>query len=172
MMHQSRFSQCFFWLAVFAVVYIQFLLCYEALICRGWPPLTVAGIYKKWSVPFLVALPAVFGSRANRLRGLAVMSLSVTCLFEMISINEMVRPSIGHLAGVTGILRLHGVGISVATVLNAPLAFVLLYFVERVLGDLWRGVWFLSSPNERFEDVWRSACMLFPKMSEENSDAK
>lgn len=162
MSQNSKLCKRLFWFAVAAVLVGQLALCHEALVCRGDPPLTVAGLMKQLASPFLVALPAVFGSRANRMRGLIVLSLWVTCLFVMISINGTMRPSIGHLAGISGILKLHAVEIAIFTLAYAPLAFGLLFFIERVSGDLWRAMWLLPSPHIPFADVWREAWGVRP----------
>ena len=146
-----------YWFLVFCVVAGQFGLCYEALVCRGWPPLTEVGICEMCAAPFLVWLPAIFGDRPTRLRGLAVMAVAVAAIFMMIDLNGMVRPSIGHLAGVTGILRMHVQEILLSTIVVWPLVFAVLYFPERVLGDAWRAVLRLPSSTATFSETWKAA---------------
>ena len=145
-----------FWLTVFAVVGSQFTLCHEALVCRGWPPLSEIGIYKMWACPFLIWIPAAFGNRVSRFWGLVVMTFAITAFFTMISINGMMRPSIGHLAGVTGILKHHFIEILFTSVFWSPFIFAILYFIERVFGDLWRAIWMLPTEKMSFSETWRS----------------
>jgi hypothetical protein len=146
-----------FWLSVVAVAIVQFALCYEALVCRGHPPLTEMGVFKKWASTCLFWIPAVFGNRVMRFRGLAVIAIATTCLLVMISINGMLRPSIGHLAGVTGIIKAFYLEIVVATVFWSPFVFAMLYFPERVFGDVWRALWLQSTPNISFSEIWNAA---------------
>ena len=157
---ESKLFHCLFWLTVIAVVIAQFALCHEALICRGWPPLSETGMYKMWASPFLIWLPAIFGTRVMRFRGLTILALSVSCLFAMISINGMMRPSIGHLAGVSGIIKHHYVEIIFSTLFYSPFVFAIMYFPERVFGDLWRAIWFRPISNMSFSETWKSAWAL------------
>lgn len=154
---ETHFNRPLFWLAVAGVMIAQFALCYEALVCRGVPPLTEAGMNKKWASTFLVWLPAIFGTRVLRLRGLAVLSLWITCLFAMISSNGTLRPSIGHLAGVQGIIETYWMDIAATTFTYFPIVFAILYLPERVFGDAWRALCRLPTANLSFGETWRMA---------------
>jgi hypothetical protein len=142
-----------FWLTVVAVIALQFSLCYEALVCRGYPPLSETGHYKKLASTCLFWVPAVLGNRATRLKGLVVMAVFTTAIFSMISINGMVRPSAGHLIGVMGILRFHLPEILANSLLYSPFVFAVMYIPERVFGDLWRAVWLLPSSSKIDSDT-------------------
>ena len=85
------------------------------------------------------------------------MSFTTTIFFTMISINGMIRPSIGHLAGVSGILQHHFWEILFTSIFWSPLTFVILYFVERVFGDTWRAIFSLPTEIISFSDTWRTA---------------
>lgn len=143
----------FFWLTVVAVITLQFSLCYEALVCRGYPPLSETGLYKKLASTCLFWVPAVLGNRATRLKGLVVMAVFTTAIFSMISISGMVRPSVGHLIGVMGILRFHLPEILTSSLLYSPFVFAVMYIPERVFGDLWRAVWLLPSDSRIDSDT-------------------
>ena len=157
MSNESHFNRWFFWLTIVALIAAQFALCYEALVCRGYPPLTEIGMYKKWASPFLIWIPAIFGTRAMRFWGLMALSISTTCLFVMISISGMIRPSIGHLAGVQGIIRYHYPEIIVNSLFCFPFVFAIMYLPERVFGDIWRAVCCLPTANNHFLETWRLA---------------
>jgi len=146
-----------YWLSIIAVFSIQLTLCHEAFVCRGWPPLTEFGMYKMWASPFLVWIPAIFGTRATRFRGLAVMSFLVGVCFAMISINGMLTPSIGHLRGAMGLFASNFVSIIFTSLVWSPFVFGILYFVERVFGDIWRAVWFLNTEQMTFAETWGAA---------------
>lgn len=157
MPRETHFNLPFFTLMVILVIIGQFALCYEALVCRGYPPLTELGMYKKWACPFLIWIPAVFGTRTMRYWGLVTFSISTTCLFVMISVNGMVRPSIGHLAGVWGILQYHYPEIIVNTLFCFPFVFAILYFPERVFGDVWRAIFLLPTASISSAKTWALA---------------
>ena len=154
-------------MTVLAVLVAQFGLCHEALICRGWPPLSEIGMYKMWASPFLIWIPAVFGDRVTRLRGLVVLTLGICAYFSMISINGMMRPSIGHLAGVTGIIEHHFMEILFTSLFWSPFVFAIMYFVERVFGDLWRAICLLPTKAMSFSDTWNAAWKIRIKTSRE-----
>lgn len=108
------------------------------------------GLYKKLAAPCLFWLPAVFGTRLQRLSGLIVNSFVTSGLQVMISLNGMKRPSIGHLRGVIGIIQFHFFEIVVGAMIYFPLVLAISYIPERVLGDLWRAAWLLppvSAPD-------------------------
>ena len=172
MPRESHYNRLLFAITVAFVIVAQFALCYEALVCRGYPPLTEFGMYKKWTCPFLIWVPAVFGTRAMRFWGLVILSISTTCLFMMISINGMMRPSIGHLAGVQGIVRYHYPEIVANTLFSFPVAFAIMYLPERVFGDLWRAIFFLPTANVSFVDTWKLAWRISSQPDEptEQSD--
>jgi hypothetical protein len=146
-----------FWLTVFTVLTAQFVLCFDAIVCRGWPPLTENGMYKLWGSPFLVWIPAVFTNRVTRFRGLAVMTFGLATYFSMISVSGVMTPSIGHLTGVTGLIRKHFVEILFTSTMYSPFVFTVTYFVERVFGDLWRALWLLPSETMTFAETWHKA---------------
>ena len=154
---ESHFNHWLFWLTVFAVAMAQFALCYEALVCRGYPPLTEMGIYKKWASPFIIWLPAIFGTRVMRFWGLVASSFITACLFQMISINGMMTPSIGHLTGVSGIIKSHYPEILIVSLFCLPFVFAILYFPERVFGDLSRALFALPTRNLSFAETWDEA---------------
>jgi hypothetical protein len=154
---ESHFNRWLFWLTILAVIVAQFALCYEALVCRGYPPLTEIGLYKKWASPFVIWIPAIFATRPMRFWGLVVLSISTTCLFVMVSINGMVVPSIGHLAGVQGIIQFHYPEIVVNTLFCFPFVFAIMYFPERAFGDIWRAICRLPTASISFVDTWRLA---------------
>ena len=168
MPEESHFNHWLFWLTVIAVLVAQFALCYEALVCRGYPPLTEIGMYKQWASPFLIWLPAIFGTRVMRFWGLVVLSFCVACLFQMISINGMMRPSIGHLAGVSGIIKSHYSEILVNAAFCVPFVSAIMYFPERVFGDVWRALFGLPTRNISFAETWNSAWRIRSKPSPES----
>lgn len=141
----------------------QFALCYEALVCRGYPPLTEIGLYKKWASPFVIWIPAIFGTRVMRFWGLVALSIFTTSLFVMISINGMIVPSIGHLAGVTGIISHHTAEITIYTLFYFPITFATMYFPERVFGDLLRALFTLPTRNISFAETWNLAWKIRAK---------
>jgi hypothetical protein len=146
-----------FWQGVIAVIITQFVLCYGAMVCRGYPPLTELELGKMLASPLFVWLPSIFGTRVNRMRGVALMSISQTVILAMIWFNWGMIPSIGHLAGPMGILRQHWIEILFLATLFTPFTFFALYFYERVTGDLWRIV--LGRPTKRmtFSETWTRA---------------
>jgi len=153
----SHFNHRLFWPSVIAVALAQFGLCYEALVCRGYPPLSEMGMYKMWASPFLIWLPAIFGTRITRFWGLVVASFLTACLFQMISINGTMTPSIGHLTGVSGIIKNHYPEILLGATFCFPIVFAVTYFLERVFGDVWRAMFGLPTRNLTFRETWDSA---------------
>ena len=157
MPRESHFNFWLFWCAVFAVAVAQFALCYEALVCRGYPPLTEIGMCKMWTAPILVWIPSVFGTRVMRFWGLVATSFITACLFQMISINGSMIPSIGHLIGVSGIIKSYFPYILIASSFCLPFVFAILYFPERVFGDLTRALFALPTRNMSFAETWDAA---------------
>ncbi len=168
MPRESHFNHCLFWLSVIAIVLVQFALCYEALVCRGSPPLTETGKIKMYASPFLIWIPAIFGTRVMRFWGLACMSFVSACLFQMISISGMVRPSVGHLSGVFGILKDHYPEILIHATFCFPIVFAITYFLERVFGDLWRAIFALPTRDLSFTETWNSAWRIGTKSNAES----
>ena len=157
MPQESHFNNQLFWLSVTVIALAQYALCHEALVCRGYPPLTETGMYKVCLSPFLIWLPAIFGTRVMRFWGLVATSLSFACLIQMIYINGMVTPSIGSLSGVSGIIKHHYIETLITTVFCFPFVFAITYFPERVFGDLWRALFALPTRNLSFTETWNSA---------------
>ena len=150
-------AERFFWLAVAAVVVSQFALCYDAMTCRGYPPLEEHEILSLYLSPVFAWLPAVFGSQVDRLRGVMVLSVTMTVFLTMVDVNGNVRPSVGSHAGPLGIVQTYFLEILVYTAFYTPFTFVAMYFYERVFGDLWRTVCFQRTERIRFWDVWEQA---------------
>lgn len=86
-----------------------------------------------------VGLPAAFGTRELRNRGVVCGAVGFAFVYALAIVNlhfSGARPTIGALAGIPGILRYHHVAVVLQTVfLYFPVAFAI-YFIERVLGDL------------------------------------
>ncbi len=87
-------SDLLYWQAVVAVIVAQLGLCYGAMTCRGYPPMTENEIFQVLSSPLIVWLPAIFGSRVNRLRGIMLMSLTTTVLLVMVYVNGDIRSGV------------------------------------------------------------------------------
>lgn len=147
-------SDLLYWQAVIAVIITQFVLCYGAITYRGYPPMTEKELYSMLSSPLLVWIPAVFGTRVNRMRGVMVMSISLTFFLTLVYIDDDIRPSMGHLGGPIGIIKHYFIQLVFMTILTSPLTFVGLYFFERVAGDIWRAVCFLTTERLTFSETW------------------
>ena len=147
-------SDLLYWQAVVAVIIAQFGLCYGAMTCRGYPPMTENEIFQMLSSPLIVWVPAIFGSRVNRLRGIMLMSLTTTVLLVMVYVNGDIRPSVGSHSGPLGILRAYLVQILFLTAFFTPPAFFALYYFERVTGDLWRMLCLRKNERLSFSAAW------------------
>ena len=150
-------SDLFFWQAVFAVVVSQFLLCYDAMTCRGFPPMTETELNKLLLSPVFAWIPAVFGNRVDRMRGVLVMTVSLTFCLTMVYIDDGVCPSTGSLAGPIGIIQDYFIGLLFMTAISAPFVFFPMYFFERVTGDIWRFICFRPTENLTFKETWERA---------------
>ena len=114
-------------------------------------------IYQMLSSPLVVWVPAVFGSRVNRLRGIMLMSLTLTVFLVMIYVNGDIRPSVGSHAGPLGILKTYLVQILFLTAFFTPIAFFALYYFERVTGDVWRMICLRNTEPLSFSETWARA---------------
>lgn len=125
-----------FWISWTAILLAHLRLSYPAIICRGHPPLDPDDLVALFIAPAFVGLPSIFGDTRRRLRGVLVGSAGFAIIYALVLINlNDTRPSIGHLAGIPGIVRTYHIGILVAAfVLYYPVA-LSLYFVECVIGD-------------------------------------
>ena len=157
MKHRFSISDLFFWQAVLAVVIGQYILCHDGIVCRGYPPMTEGEIYRMLASPLFVWIPAVFGSRINRMRGITVMSASSTLFLMMIQFNGSMVPSVGSRSGAIGVFFAHLGEIMIFGIFLWPIGFLCHYFYERVTGDLWRMIWMLPTENVSFGDTWRLA---------------
>lgn len=147
-------SDLFFWQAVTAVIITQFLLCYGAITCRGYPPMTERELFSMLLSPLFVWVPAVFGTRVNRMRGVMLMSSSLTFFLTMVYIDDDMQPSIGHLGGPIGIIKHYFIQLFFMTIVTSPVTFGGLYFFERVAGDIWRAICFQPTERLTFSETW------------------
>ena len=120
--------------------------------------MTEAAIWKMTHSHFIVFLPAIFGDRVTRIRGLVLFSFITTMLFVLYSAGQNgITPSRGSRTGFIGlILETHLLSI-IPAILLTPIAFAILYLPERVLGDLWRMVCSLPPSEEPREQSWAAA---------------
>jgi len=114
-------------------------LSYPAIICRGHPPLAPNDLIALFIAPLLTGLPAIFGNTNRRRRGVIIGSAGFATVYALALINlNDARPSVGHLAGIPGIVRAYHIGVMlIVPVLYFPTV-IALYFIDRVLGDLIR----------------------------------
>ena len=130
-----------FWTCWIAVLLAHLRLSYPAIVCRGHPPLGPNEMIGLFVAPTFVGLPAVFGDPKHRYLGVVIGAAGFALIYALaiITLNDA-RPSIGHLAGIPGIVRAYHIGIVIlAAILYVPVA-IALYFLERVLGDLIRSL--------------------------------
>lgn len=114
-------------------------------------------IFQMLSSPLIVWVPAIFGSRVNRLRGIMLMSLTTTVFLVMVYVNVDIRPSVGSHSGPLGILKAYLVQILFLTTFFTPIAFFALYSFERVTGDIWRMICLRDTDRLSFSETWASA---------------
>jgi hypothetical protein len=122
-----------------AILFAHLRLSYPAIVCRGHPPLAPNDLIALFVGPLFVALPAILGDLASRRLGILVGAAGFAIVYALALINlNDARPSIGHLAGITGIIRTYHVGvILLAALLYIPTT-IALYFIDRTFGDLIR----------------------------------
>jgi hypothetical protein len=125
-------------------------------------------IYKVLSSPLLVWVPAIFGSRVNRMRGVIAMSIALTVFQAMIHVNSRIIPSVGSQSGPLGILNTYWVEILPLSVIGAPIAFFVLYFFERVMGDVWRMICFRPTEQLSFSETWTRVWKPVPRQQMQN----
>ncbi len=116
--------------------------------------MTESEINQMLSSPLIVWMPAVFGCRVYRLRGIMLMSLTLTVFLVMINVNGGIRPSVGSHAGPLGILKAYLVQILFLTTFFTPITFFALYYFERVTGDLWRIICLRQTEPLSFSETW------------------
>ena len=116
-----------------------------------------AEFYKMLASPLFVWLPAVFGSRVARMRGIVVMSATSTLFLMMIYHNGSMVPSVGSTSGAIGVFLANLGPIMCTGIVLWPIGFACHYFYERVIGDLWRMVWMLPTETLSFSDAWKLA---------------
>ena len=104
--------------------------------------------------PLFVWVPAIFGSRVNRMRGVLVMSVCLTLFLTLVYIDDGMRPSIGSLAGPIGIIQTYFIQTMFMTAITTPLTFIGLYYFERVTGDIWRLICFQRTEPLTFSETW------------------
>ena len=119
--------------------------------------MTELEINKMLISPLFVWIPAVFGSRVTRMRGIMAMSISLTLFLTMIYIDDDLRPSIGSRGGPIGIVQFYFIQLIFMTAITIPLTFVALYYFERVTGDIWRSIWFLETEILSLSETWARA---------------
>ena len=154
---QFSTSDLLYWQAAFAVIIVQYMLCHDGIVCRGYPPMTEREIYKMLASPLFVWLPAVFGNRVTRMRGVTIMSGSSILFLMMIYFNHGIVPSLGSHSGPIAVLLANIFPILICGIVCWPLGFFCHYFYERVLGDLWRMIWILPTESVSFSETWRLA---------------
>lgn len=148
----------FYWFTVFLVAAIQFYLCYSWMVHRTYIGLHEFEWYKKWGAPFLVFLPAVWGTRGRRFWGLLFLCFWFTLCLQIETCNRFSgRPSTGHLIGVFALLQNNIMPIIAGSLFFTPITYVLLYLPEKVLGDYWRSLFLLPCPNQSFPEIWSEA---------------
>jgi hypothetical protein len=128
-----------FWTCWIGVLLAHLRLSYPAIICRGYPPLAPNDLIALFIGPLLAGLPGVFGDTDRRRRGVIIGAAGFAIVYALALINlNDARPSIGHLAGIPGIIRAYHAGVMlIAALLYIPTV-IALYFIDRVLGDLIR----------------------------------
>ena len=155
---QFSTSDLLYWQAVVAVIIAQYMLCHDGIVCRGYPPLSETAIYNMLASPLFVWIPAVFGNRVTRMRGITIMSGTSVLFLMMVYWNVVgIVPSIGSRGGPIAVLLGNIFPIFVAGILFWPVGFFCHYFYERVIGDLWRMVWRLPTESVSFTETWQSA---------------
>jgi hypothetical protein len=99
--------------------------------------------------PFAMALPPLFDDGRNcpsrRLRVMAIVALAFAFMWALIDANGSTIPSIGHLAGIVGILEFYGPQVFFSAVWYAILGFPFFFCYDRVASSLW-------SVTRRFSD--------------------
>jgi len=174
--YKPSVSLYLFWLTVFLVAATQFYLCYTWMIYRTYFGIPDYEFYKKWGAPFLVFLPAVWGTRGRRFWGLLFLSFLFSFYLQIESVNRFSRPSLGHVAGISGLLQYNIVPILAGSLFFTPITFALLYLPEKVLGDYWRSLFLLPCPRQSFPEIWAEAIGIHrpanqqPELSAHNSD--
>jgi hypothetical protein len=108
---QIRRQPVAYLVAVAAVLTTHAWLSYPAAVARGYPPMEVWEFLPPFVAPFWMAVPPLFddGRKRPKMRigVIAVTSVAFALVWAIIAANGTVRPSTGHLAGVTGILKYH-----------------------------------------------------------------
>ena len=107
--------------------------------------------------PFLVWIPAVFGTRVNRMRGIMAMSISTALFLNMVYVDDGMCPSIGSHAGPMGIIQSYLIELIFMTAITSPFVFIGFYYYERVTGDIWRKICFQRTENLTFSQTWERA---------------
>jgi len=142
-MRQGKFSTAsiLFWMLWAGVILAHLRLSYPAIVCRNHPPLAPNDLVALFVGPFFAFVPALFGNPTTRRLGVAVGAAGFAFIYALAYVNlNDARPSIGHLAGIPGILGTYHVFVLSATVpLYVPVV-ITLHFVDRVFGDLFRAV--------------------------------
>ncbi len=128
-----------FWTCWIGVLLAHLRLSYPAIVCRGHPPLAPNNLIALFIGPLFGGLPAILGDTDRRRIGVMVGAAGFTIIYALALINlNDARPSVGYLAGISGIVRTYHVGVVlISAILYVPTV-IALYFIERVLGDLIR----------------------------------
>jgi hypothetical protein len=124
-----------------AVLLLHFAFCYQGMTRRGYPP-----IHPFWDgMALYVCLSGIvffpfFDDRPATRHLLRNIFLTLYCFIATIAkanINGP-RPSIGHLAGVEGVLRYHGGMCIVGTVESMIMLYLPVWWLEVLAVDFWR----------------------------------
>lgn len=128
-------------LTALGVVAVHAVLSYPAAVARGHPPMEPWELVAPFLAPFAMLLPALFDDGRHqpvqRVIRILVISACFAFVWAIIEANGHIRPSIGHLAGITGILRFHACEVLVNTVLFTTGAFWFFLCFDRVATDCW-----------------------------------
>jgi hypothetical protein len=124
-----------------AVVAAHVVLCWPSAVARGYPALDPWYKVACYLASFGLVLPPLFDDGRNRprLRNIRILIVAVGFAFiwAVVEANKGMIPSIGHLAGVLGILECETDKVVFGTCLLSVVLFPVFFCVDRVAADCW-----------------------------------
>ncbi len=128
--------------AAFGVLSIHAFLCYPAAISRGHPPIDLFAFIAIYLAPIGMLLPPLFDDFRNdvhsRIRRTACAAAGFSFIWAIVSTNlNDARPHIGHLAGISGILKYAPVPVVGQTIIFFLPALLFFYCLEGVAIGFW-----------------------------------
>ncbi len=136
-----RYHRVLFWLAWALLLYLHFKLSHAAIVSRGHPPLPPEDFTALFIAPLFVGLPAAFGDRNTRMRGVLIFSMGFAAIYAFAFLNlNSPRPHIGHPDGIYGIIQVGYIAYFVTVVTLYPPVLIAIFFLERVTGDIVHGI--------------------------------